>query len=248
MIALIIDDEPQARNLLKVILEENCEQIKQIETAKNVLEGVELIKSINPDIVFLDIEMPDHSGLELLDFLADLPVTFEIVFTTAYNDFATQAFELAAVDYLLKPLRPTQVKKAVEKCVAIKGSSQIDLKLQELKESLSLSEFKKIGLPVANGIKFVALQEIMVFEGDGMYTKIQTNKEQLYISKPLKYFSDLLADISYFYKPHKSFLINLKYIKQYVKSDGGYILLDNDYHVSISKEKKDEFLAIVSNI
>ncbi|WP_291867237.1 LytTR family DNA-binding domain-containing protein [Maribacter sp.] len=249
MKAIIIDDEPKARNLLKVLLEENCLEIKQIFTASNLLDGVELIQREMPQLVFLDIEMPEHSGLEILDFIDKDKINFEIIFTTAYGEYALKAFELAAVDYLLKPLRAAQLKKAVEKCIALVGKSQLNLRLKELKESLSLDEFKKIGLPVADGIKFVELKNIIVFEADGMYTSITTiDKSKILISKPIKYFADLLINIPCFYKPHRSFMINLRFIKQYVKSDGGYIILDNDKTVSISKEKREEFLKIVSSI
>ena len=129
------------------------------------------------------------------------------------------------------------------------GKSQLSLKLQELKESLSLVEFKKIGLPVADGIKFVELKNIISFEADGMYTTVDTTTEgKILISKPIKYFANLLAKVPYFYKPHRSFLINLRFIKQYVKSDGGYLILDNGKTVSISKEKREEFLLIINTI
>ncbi|WP_394748961.1 LytR/AlgR family response regulator transcription factor [Spongiimicrobium salis] len=249
MKTIIIDDEPKARNLLKVLLEENCPKIETIFMASSLLEGIDLIKQVKPNILFLDIEMPQHSGLELLDFLEPEELTFEIIFTTAFNEFALQAFELSAVDYLLKPLRASKLVKAVEKCSVLLGNSQIDEKLQELKNSLTLEEFKKNGLPKSTGIQFVELKDIILFEGEGMYAKVYlVDQSELLISKPLKYFSDLLSTIPYFYKPHKSYLVNLRYIKEYVKSDGGYVILDNDKTVSVSKEKRNEFLKIVSSI
>lgn len=249
MDVLLIDDEPRARNLLKNLLEENCPKIESIHMASSLLEGVEMIKEVSPAIVFMDIEMPKHSGLEILDFIAKKDITFEIIFTTAYNEFALQAFELSAVDYLLKPLRASQLKKAVEKCITLAGNSKIDIKLEELKESLSLSEFRKIALPVSDGIKFVKLKEILVFEGEGMYTKVVTlNEGDLLISKPLKYFSELLSTIPFFYKPHRSYVVNLMFIKQYIKSAGGYIILDNNRRVSVARDKKEEFLKIVSSL
>ena len=249
MRAVSVDDEPKARNLLRVLLKENCPKIEDIYMASSLLKCVKIIKEVKPQIVFLDIEMPEHSGLELLDFIDPKEVNFEIVFTTAYNEYALRAFELSAIDYLLKPLRAPQLKKAVDKCHALLGSSQIEKKLEELKKSLTLTEFQKIGLPVSDGIKFVKLKDIIVFEGDGMYTKIATvDEKEILISKPIKYFSDLLLPISYFYKPHRSYMVNLRFIKQYIKSDGGYIILDNDITVSVSKEKREEFLKIVASI
>ena len=249
MRALVIDDEPKARKLLKVLLEENCSKIEEILMASSLPEGVHLIRQKKPNIVFLDIEMPEHSGLELLDFLEPEELSFEIIFTTAFNEFALQAFEFSAVDYLLKPLTASKLIKAVDKCSVLQGNSQIDEKLKELKNSLAIEDFKKIGLPISTGIKFVELKDILLFEGEGMYVKVYLkNQEELLISKPLKYFTDLLANIPYFYKPHKSYLVSLKYIKEYVKSDGGYVVLDNDKTVSVSKDKRTEFLKIVSSI
>jgi len=249
MKAIIIDDEPKARNLLRILLEENCPKITETFEAGDLLSGVEIIKKEEPNIVFLDIEMPEHSGLEILNFIERDVINFEIIFTTAYSEYAIQAFQLSAIDYLLKPIRPSQVKEAVDKAISLLGKTQISDKLEELKASLSSSNFKKIGLPVADGIKFVAFDSIVMMEADGMYTKISLdNEDDILISKPLKHFVELLQNIPVFYKPHRSYLVNLKFIKQYVKSDGGYLLMDNGTSVSVSKEKRDEFLEIVSNI
>lgn len=249
MKAIIIDDEPKARNLLRILVEENCPKITQLYEAGDLLSGVEIIKNEAPSIVFLDIEMPEHSGLEILNFIEKDVINFEIIFTTAYSEYAIQAFQLSAIDYLLKPVRPNQVKEAVDKAIAFLSKSKINTKLEELKQSLSNNSFEKIGLPVNDGIKFVNFKDIIMLTADGMYTKITTVEDDcLLISKPLKHFVELLQNISIFYRPHRSNLINLKHIKKYVKSDGGYIVMDNDKAVSISKEKREEFLQIVSSI
>lgn len=249
MKALIIDDEKRARNVLHILVEENCPKITQILEADNLLSGVEIIKQEQPNIVFLDIEMPEHSGLEILNFIEKEVYNFEIIFTTAYSEYAIQAFQLSAIDYLLKPVRPSQVKAAVDKAIAFLGNSQINKRLSELKESLQNSNFKKIGLPNADGIKFVNFNEIIALEADGMYTKVSTIKDDtILVSKPLKFFVDLLKDMKTFYRPHRSHLINLSYIKEYIKKDGGYILMENVKTIPISRDKKDEFLMIVQNI
>lgn len=248
MNAIIIDDERKARNVLRILVEENCPKIEKVFEASNLLDGVDIIKKEQPSIVFLDIEMPQHSGLEILDFIDKELLNFEIIFTTAYSEYAIQAFQLSAIDYLLKPVRPNQVKEAVEKAVIFLGKSHISNKLEELKKSLSQDNFDKIGLPVSDGIKFVNFKDIITLTADGMYTKITTIHEAHLISKPLRHFAELLDKIPTFYRPHRSHIINLAYIKQYVKSDGGYILMDNDTSVSISKDKREEFLTIVSGI
>jgi len=246
MKAIIIDDERKARNVLKILVEENCPKITEIFQAENLLDGVALIKKERPNIVFLDIEMPEHSGLEILDFLDKEVINFEIIFTTAYSEYAIQAFQLAAIDYILKPVTPTQVKEAVEKAVELIGKSQINVRLEELKRSLSSTNFTKIALPFAHGIKFVNFKDIITLEADGMYTKIATTTHNnLLVSKPLKHFHELFKSQPVFYKPHRSFIINLSYIKEFIKKDGGYIVMDNDNIVSLSKDKKAEFLDLV---
>lgn len=249
MKALIIDDEKKARQVLQILVEENCPKITTILQADNLISGVELIKQQAPSIVFLDIEMPEHSGLEILNFIEKEIHNFEIIFTTAYSEYAIQAFQLSAIDYLLKPVRASQVKDAVDKAIKFLGNSQINKRLTELKSSLEEANFKKIGLPNSNGIKFVSFTDIIMLEADGMYTNVTTQSEgDILVSKPLKFFVDLLQNIKMFYRPHRSFLINLAFIKEYIKKDGGYIVMENDKTVSISNDKKDEFLTIVQNI
>jgi two-component system, LytTR family, response regulator len=249
MKAVIIDDEKKARNVLRTMLVENCPKVIEIFEADDLLTGVELIKNEAPEIVFLDIEMPEHSGLEILNHINKDTFNFEIIFVTAYSDYAIQAFQLSAIDYLLKPVRPTQLEEAVEKAFSQIGKSQISLKLEELKKSLQSNNFKKIGIPYADGIKFVNFEDIIMLEADGMYTKVYIKStDVILVSKPIRFFADLFTTDTTFYKPHRSFLINLMHIKEYVKKDGGYIIMENNKSVSISRNKKDEFLMIVQNI
>ncbi|PHR71362.1 MAG: DNA-binding response regulator [Lutibacter sp.] len=249
MKVIIIDDEPKARKLLEILVVENCPKVTSVFSAEDLLSGIEMIKEEQPEIVFLDIEMPVHSGLEILDFIDKDQYNFEIIFTTAYSEYAIQAFDLSAIDYLLKPIRGEKIKEAVEKAIVNIGKSQINIKLEELRKNLNSSNFNKIALPVADGIKFVNFNDIIMLKADGMYTAISLHsKPEILISKPLKHFVELLDKIPVFYKPHRSYLINLKYIQEYSKKDGGYIIMDNNESVSISKDKKEEFLTIVQNI
>jgi len=248
MKAVIIDDEEKARKLLTILLEENCPQVKEIFLAKDLPERVSVINEKQPDIVFLDIEMPGYSGIQLLDFFSPSQINFEIIFTTAYSQYAIKAFELNAVDYLLKPLRDEQLIKAVEKATIQRGKSQVSERLDELRNTLKASAVKKIGLPVSNGVLFVKLDELILMEADRMYTKVFTESKEILVSKPMKFFLDLLEEIPEFYKPHRSYLINIKHIKQYVNQDGGYIIMENDKMVSISRDKKEEFRELIQQI
>ncbi len=245
MKVLIIDDEQKARNLLKILVKENCKNITQIFEAESLLNGVELIKKENPQIVFLDIEMPGNSGLEILDFISKEDYDFEIIFTTAYSEYAIQAIQLSAIDYLLKPIRGSKVKDAVEKALEFLGKSKISKRLEELKQVFTTSTLKKIALPVNDGIEFIPFTDIIMFEADGMYTNVCTTRREIMISKPLKHFVEILNNVAIFYKPHRSYLVNLMFIKKYVKSDGGYILMDNNKSVSISKNKIEEFMQLM---
>ena len=246
MKAVIIDDEQKARRLLRLLLEENCPQITAIETAEDLPKGVALINKFQPDIVFLDIEMPGYSGIQLLEFFTPEQINFEVIFTTAYAEYAIKAFELNAIDYLLKPLRHDQLETAVQKAIQQIGQSKVSERLEELRNTLKVSNIRKIGLPVSNGVLFVELDDVIMMEADRMYTKVFTTGDgELLVSKPMKFFTDILEDVREFYRPHRSFVINLKHIKQYVNQDGGYIIMDNQKLVGIPKDKKDEFFQVM---
>lgn len=246
---LIIDDENRARHLLKTILEEYCPEIMEIHEASDLVNGVEKIRAIRPGIVFLDIEMPEYSGLQLLDFIPPGEIDFEIIFTTAYSEYAIKAFKFSAIDYLLKPLRPKQVREAVIKAKQMLNKGHIQDRLQQLVSMYKSESFKKIALPVSDGIYFMNFDEIMYLEANGMYTNVfSLNQPELLISKPLKHFEPLLSKTGVFYKPHRSFLVNLKFVKQYVKKDGNYIVMDDHKQVPISREKREEFLTLVSHL
>lgn len=247
MVAIIIDDESKARNLLKNILEEFCPEIKTVVEANDLPSGVMAINKNKPDVVFLDVEMPGYAGTQILDFFDEAQIKFQIIFTTAYQEYALKAFELSAISYLLKPLRPSQVKEAVAKVSEIKSSEQINTQLKELNNALSSRVFEKIGLPITDGILFVKLDEIFYLKAEGMYTNVMTeNGGVQLISKPLKYFVNLLKEIPGFYRTHRSYLINKRHINQVVKKEGGYILMDNGDSVSVSKEKLNELLKLLN--
>lgn len=249
MKALIIDDEQKARKLLTVLLQDHCSEISQIEQAPNLPEGVKKIHQYKPDIVFLDVEMPEYSGLELIDFIDLEKHQFEIIFTTAYAQYAIRAFELSAIDYLLKPLRPDKLKDAVTKVANSIQRNQLGNRIEALKESFEKKEFNKIAIPNSEGLLFLNIDEIVAIEADGPYSKITTkNDGEILVSKPMKHFASLLEDNQFFYKPHRSYFINMKCVKQFVKKDGGYILMDNGQVISISKDNKEDFLELIARL
>lgn len=246
---LIIDDESKARSLLTTIIKEYVSGITNIFEAGNLLDGINVLKKENIQIVFLDIEMPNHSGLQLFDFINIEEVHFEIIFTTAYSEYAIQAFEFSAIDYLLKPLRPNKVINSIDKAKKALEQNQVQQRLLELKKSLTSDKFNKLALPVEDGVLFIKLEDIFLLEADAMYTHFHLkNNKKLLISKPLKYFTDLLENKDMFYKPHRSFLVNLQYLQKLVKKEGTYIELENKFLVPVSKDKKDELNKIISEL
>ncbi|WP_435262163.1 LytR/AlgR family response regulator transcription factor [Tenacibaculum sp. nBUS_03] len=249
MKVIIIDDERKARNVLNTLIVENHSDITDVFQAEDLVSGVELIKKERPQIVFLDIEMPEYSGMEIIDFIDKEVYDFEIIFVTAYSEYAIKAFQMSAIDYLLKPVSPSQVKLAIEKACKKIGKGDLNEQLLELKRSFTELKFKKIALPFSDGIKFVSIDDIIFIEADGMYSKFFLKKlEVIMVSKPLKHFVPILEGVTNFFRSHRSFLINMNYIKEYIKKDGGYIVMDNEMVVSISNDKKQEFLSLISKI
>ncbi|MBE9575986.1 LytR/AlgR family response regulator transcription factor [Flavobacterium proteolyticum] len=249
MKVIIIDDENKARRLISTLLTENCSDITLQLEANDLETGVALIKEHQPDIVFLDIEMPKHSGLQIVDFFEPHEMNFQIIFVTAYNDYAIQAFKLSAVDYILKPVDVLELKSAIEKAKKNIESKSINNRLDDLKRVFQQLSLNKMILEVPKGILFVSHDDIILFEADGMYTKVyMKNNESQLICKPMKHFVDQLEDKPIFYKPHRSFLVNLKYIKELSKKDGFHLIMENNKTIPIAKEKKDEFMQLIQDL
>ena len=246
---VVIDDELKARSLLKNVIGRLQDDHYEVFEADDLESGVAIIKREQPKLVFLDIEMPNEQGTEILNYFDASEVNFEIVFSTAYSDYALRAFEMNAIDYILKPIRPKKVLDVIKRVRETHNQQNIQERLQELKDSLSNGNFDKLGVPVKDGIRFVRLEDIIHLEADGMYTRIHLSGEPtLMVSKPLKFFGHLIERGKSFYRPHRSHIFNVRYLKQYVKKDGNYALLENDSVVPISKDKRDEFVSLISAI
>ncbi|MEN1784921.1 MAG: LytTR family DNA-binding domain-containing protein [Bacteroidota bacterium] len=247
---LIVDDELSARKLLKNMLSTLFSETHQLVLyeAENLLTAIQVIHEKSPNIVLLDIEMPEHSGLEILDFLENTPINFQLIFTTAYNDYALEAFKLNATDYLLKPIDITELEKAVQKARTT-STGILEQKLEELKQTFLELKTTKIVLDVPNGFLFVAPNDIIALMADGMYTTVYLkDKSKTVIAKPIKHFIERLKQHKYFYRPHRSYYINLKYIKAFSKKDGATIVLENGMSIPVARDKKEEFLYIIKDI
>lgn len=237
--AIIIDDEERARSSLKQLLEIYCPGVKILDTCSNVPEGVLSINTNRPNIVFLDVEMPEYNGFELFNFFRD--IDFEIIFVTAYNEFAVKAFEFSAIDYLLKPVDIEKLIGAVNKASNKISSQETLSKLELLKETFNTQQFNKIALPVSDGLSFINTDEITYLEADGAYTEVWIkNGSRIVVSKKLKFFEDVLEKRPNFFRSHRSYIVNINFIKKYSKSDNS-LELDNGKVVIISRDKKSEF-------
>lgn len=249
MKVLIVDDENKARRLLENLISEECPQITEILQATDLISAIEIINVEQPKIVYLDIEMPNHSGLQILDMLGTKDIDFQIIFTTAYNQYAVDAFKLSAIDYLLKPIDSQELKTATEKAITALKENTINNQLKDLKKAFNQLALNKIALEIPKGIIFISHDDIILFEADGMYTRVYLeNGESEFICKPLKHFVEQLNEMPIFYKPHRSYLVNLKHIKELSKKDGYHLVMSNNKTLPISKDKREEFMTVLSEV
>lgn len=245
--AVIAEDEPRSIEILKKILEKNCEDVEVVGTADTVKKAVEVIKKTKPDVLFLDIEMPPHSGFDVLE---NFPVVnFDVIFITAHEEYALQAIKFAALDYLLKPINVADVQAALKKVDRNKNGKENEL-AAILKDYLKDKDksFSKIVIPSNDGYNVIDLDEIIYCEACDSYTKIHTQDSKVYlISKPLKEYDTLLSDKG-FYRVHKSFLVNVNHIRKIIKGIGAAVIMSDKMNIPISMRKKDEFFQSLKGI
>lgn len=235
MKAIIIDDEKRARISLQLLLEEYCPEVTLVAQCENLPEGVKAIHKHQPDLVLLDIEMPGHSGLELLDFFNENEITFSIIFTTAYNEFALQAFKLSAIDYLLKPIVPEELANAIQRL-----QKQKEQQFKALAENIKTDSFEKIAVPSGNSFILLKIADIVYIKGEGSYSEIFLKDESKHlISRNLKNFEEILGKDKRFLRPHKSYLVNFDEVIAYNKSDGGWLELQNNISIPVSSDKSN---------
>ncbi len=238
--SIIIDDEKKLQEVLEIKLTQYCENVEVIGRAENAKKGYELIKKTKPDLVFLDIQMPEETGLELLSRFDK--IDFEIIFVTGYNEFALQALKVSAVDYILKPVENEDLKNAVIKAQKRLTEREKLKRFEVLKHNLenNTSKDAKIVIPGAKFYQQMSVSSIIHCEGWQKYTKIfhQCGKEIL-SSYNIGVFKDLLSKYDIFYIPHKSHLVNLNHIDGYKKE--GIIHMNNGNEVPVSRRKKVEF-------
>jgi two-component system LytT family response regulator len=244
--AVIVDDDPLNLALLKAQISNNFNDIEIIGTAEGVKTGQELIERTNPDLVFLDILMPDGTGFDLLENLIN--TDFQVIFTTANDQFALKAFEFSAVDYLVKPISVDDLKKSINKFKKVKSIDNISDKLQVLRDNFSTPN-KKLILPTMSGMKIVNVDDIIRFEASDSYSYVflKNEKNPFLVSKGLKTFEELLTT-SCFARVHNKHLINLRYVIEYMRGKGGSVRMIDNKEVEVASRKKNEFLCSLSKV
>lgn len=243
--AIIIDDEQDSIETLKWKLENYCNDVEVIACFDNPSEGLQYLKQNTPDLVFLDIEMPRLTGFDLLEELGD-PIGFEVIFTTAYDNFGIQAVKINAMDYLLKPIQNKELKIAINRFKQKQKSPPIPTNPNT--PQTHPSRQGKVGLSSKDSIEFVDPSYIVLCMASSNYTTLFfADGSKRVISKTLKEFEQLLQPY-HFYRVHHSHLVNLNAIKEFIKSDGGYLVMQNEMKIPVSKNRKDELLKLLSPV
>lgn len=230
--------------MLQAMIGEYCPSLQIAALCENLPSGIKAIHKYKPDLVFLDIEMPGHSGLEILDFFEADEVSFRIIFTTAYSEYAIQAFRFSAIDYLLKPIKQAQLVEAVQRFEMTGGKEQVQM-LKNLQHNLDGRQDwkqKRITLSTHQGLFFISPADIIMIKGESAYSDFYlTDGKRLLVSKNLKYFEEVLSKMSIFFRCHKSFIINLSHAVRYIRSEGTLELL-HQKEALVSPDRVEELI------
>lgn len=242
MRSIIIDDEPKNVRILSKLLTDYCPDVEIIGTAGDANAAKNIIEELNPDLVFLDIQMPNGNAFDLLDKL--MPIDFEVIFITAFENYSLKAFKYSALDYLLKPVSIEELQIAVAKAKANNQSSDINQQVKSLLQNIqnAKSGLQKIALHTVHGLEFIKADEIIRLKAEGSYTKIYLkDKSTILASRNIKSYEDILAGDTFF-RIHHSHIINLNAIKKYYK--GGYVIMDDETTIEVASRRKNDFLSL----
>lgn len=245
---IIIDDEQDAREIMVNLLRKFEKDIVVVAVCENGKEGVQAIIKHEPDLVFLDIDMPGMDGFDVLDCVKNLPI--KIIFATAHNQHAIRAFKYSAIDYLMKPVGSDDLANAIEKVKCSQLSqvqaTQYGMVLKQMKQKETLPEV--VALPMSDGLHVVNIGDIMYCKADRNYSDVHlVGSEKILVSRPLKEFELLLLPHGFF-RIHHSALINLRFVSRFVRSDGGYVMMKDGKSIEISRQKKEEFLKLIQKL
>jgi two-component system, LytTR family, response regulator len=244
---VIIDDEDHARETLRMLVTENCPQVSIAGEAGGVESGIKLIRETHPDLLLLDIQLTDGNSFDILARLS--PVNFKVIFITAYDKYALQAFKFSAVDYLLKPVSRNELIYAINRAAQLL-QQDFNLQMLALGENLKsmVGQKQRIILKTSDNIYLVEQNDIISCESDGCYTVFHTTRgEKIMVTGILKEFDELLGECG-FYRIHKSYLVNLRHVIRFEKQDGGFVVLSDNRKVPVASRKRDELIHVFENM
>lgn len=243
--AIIVDDEPKNRKILRTLIEKFCPQVGIEHEAGSAREAIGFISESKPDLLFLDIEMPYGNAFDLLDEL--MPIDFEIIFITAFDEYMLKAFKYSALDYLLKPVNIEELQAAVERASKKINSKNINQQLSSLLQNLDAKRAlgAKIAIPTNDSYVFVTMKEILRLEARGNYTCIHTTDGSKHISsRNIKQYDEMLAD-KQFFRIHNSHIINMEHVRKYRRGRGGEVEMADGAVLEVATRRKDAFLALL---
>jgi len=244
---VIIDDEAHARETIARLLALHCPQVQVVGEADCVAGGIRLIHELRPQLILLDVRMDDGTGFDLLRRCGSIDL--KVIFITAYEKYAVQAFRFAAVDFLLKPVNPEELSEAISHAeILIREHFATQFQVLEENMRTDIRQKKKIVLKTIDNVHLVEIQQITHCESEGCYTFVHTIKgDKIMLSRTLREFDDMLGECG-FYRVHKSFLINLTHISRFEKQEGGYIILSTDARIPVSSRKREELLGMFEKL
>lgn len=242
--AIVIDDEIHCQETLGILLREFCPQIQLMELCSSAKQAMKAIEKFNPDLVFLDIEMPGMNGFEMLESLSQ--ISFAVIFTTSYDQYAIKAIKFSALDYLLKPVDPDELKNAVKKVEEQRHlplAEQFQILLKQINGKNT--GFTKIAVPTAEGFELVPTDQVLYLEASDNYTHLfQKNKNKIIACRTLKEMEEQIQDFPIFLRVHNSYMVNLNEVVKYIRGEGGYLVMSDGSSVNVSRSRKEALLKL----
>jgi len=245
---IIIEDEPVSREMLTLMLQRYKDDIEIIDTCSNPTDGIESIAKHQPDLIFLDIQMPKMNGFDMLKKIPS--INFEVIFTTAFDQYAINAIRISALDYLLKPVDDEDLAIAIDKCKERIQSKKPGMQFENLFNNLINKNplDKTLALAASDGISFVKMCDILRVEANGRYAKFfLLNKETILVSKTLGDFEEILS-ANQFFRIHDSSIINLNHVKKYIRGDGGTVILSDNTELDVARRRKEDFIKLIPKL
>ncbi|WP_431135306.1 LytR/AlgR family response regulator transcription factor [Psychroserpens mesophilus] len=239
---LIIDDEQHCIDRIEKLINDYGDNLKIVGACSTVDEALKKTNSLNPDLVFLDIEIHDKTGFDYLEQLGEFD--FNLIFTTAFNNYAIKAFKYSAMDYLLKPIDSDDFSEAIKRLNKRISATDTEVQIKLLLNNLKKENHKKtIRIPTTDGFEIIEISDIIHCQAETSYTHIFTKNNKFLVSKGIRFYEDLLKDANFF-RIHNSHLVNIDHIKKYTKGKGGYVTMSDNSNVDVSTRKKEDFLKL----